>query len=260
MKMLRPARRLICFPYAAGSSLTYRPWQKAIPDVQVVALDYPGHLLRPRERLIRTMLKLVDHLAAELEPLADSPFVLCGSSLGALVAFEMAQVLEARGHAPRGLVVLCCPSPAALPLHPPIAGLPDKAFLEIFAERYGGSVRRLLDHPDGVQLILPMIRADMELFEDYSRSPGGTVSCPIIALAGRDDRAAPLEHVRTWGQFTTSVADVTEVHGGHFVAESNQANVLAALAGRISELLGPAAPGPGGRASKATTQPTTLPS
>lgn len=229
--------RLICFPYAGGSSMVYEPWQQRFDGVEVITLDYPGHLMRPDERPIRTMRKLVTRLTGELEDRFNLPYVLCGSSLGALVAFEVAVALSALGAGPCGLVVLACPAPDALPLHPPVAGLPDRQFLDTIVARYGGSVRHLLDDESAAGLVLPMIRADMELFEAYSVSSTAAVSCPVAAVVGTDDVSAPLEDTRAWRRHTTASVDVMVVPGGHFIIETHRDAVLDFIAPRVHSML-----------------------
>ncbi|TRV78301.1 thioesterase [Streptomyces sp. 130] len=225
----RDATLLFCLPYAGGSSMAFRSWTGALPGCEVVTTDYPGHLLRPGERLVRSMDRMVDLLCGELADRWDHPFVLLGSSMGALVAFELARRAEAVGRPPAAVVLLSCAAPSLLPLLPPIAGLGDEAFLAAFTARYGGPVHHLLDDPASRDLLLPIVRADMELFEDYARSCPAPVSCDLIAIAGADDPVVTPDSARAWGDFSKGRVDSLTVPGGHFVVESNTAEVTAVL-------------------------------
>lgn len=212
--------RLFCFPYAGGSQLAYAAWSRFGGGVEVEAVDYPGHLLRPREKLARSMEDLVERLTAELAGRWDGPFALMGASLGGLVAFELARVAEAAGTPPRAVIVTSCAAPSRLHKHAPIAGLPDEAFLRAFAERYGGLKPEILADPSALALILPMVRADMELFEDYATSSHEPIASDILAVGGADDRATPLDDVAAWREFSTGAVQIASVPGDHFFAET----------------------------------------
>jgi surfactin synthase thioesterase subunit len=211
--------RLFCFPYSGGSQLAYAAWSNFGDGVEVVGVDYPGHLLRPREKLARSMDDLVERLTAELADRWDRPFALMGASLGGLVAFELARVAEAAGTPPTAVIVTSCAAPSLLHKHAPIAGLADEAFVRAFAERYGGLKPEILADPSALALILPMARADKELFEDYAARSHAPIASDILAVGGADDRAAPLDAVAAWREFSTGAVRIASVPGGHFFAE-----------------------------------------
>lgn len=52
-------------------------------------------------------------------------------------------------------------------------------------------------------LLLPLLRADLELTENYRCREGTPLSCPVTALAGVHDRIAPLSAMQGWGDVTT---------------------------------------------------------
>jgi pyochelin biosynthetic protein PchC len=111
----RPARRLLCFPWAGAAASVYRSWAAALPPgVELVAAQYPGREDRSREPFAtdlealadEVVEALIDHLADAGEALEDTPLTLFGHSAGASVALATARLLErdAPG-AVRGLVV-----------------------------------------------------------------------------------------------------------------------------------------------------------
>lgn len=218
-KITTPPPRLICLPYAGGSSLAYRRWPRAFPSSEIVTIDYPGHLLRPDEKLARTMKALIERLHDALTAQWDRPFVLVGSSLGALIALEIARRAEQAGVSPTALVVLSCPAPSRLWKHPPIAGLGDEDFTAAFTQRYGGPVGEMLDDPDKRNVLMPIIRADMELFEDYTGQDHEPIDCDVVAVCGTEDPAASLNDTEAWRDFTQRTASVHQIPGTHFLVE-----------------------------------------
>lgn len=213
--------RLFCFPYAGGSSLVFREWESGVgPDIEVFAVDYPGHLFRSKERLIKSMGTLARVLGEELSTNWDLPFALCGASLGALVALELARIAEAVDRRPELLVVAACPPPNLLLRRPRIAGLRDDAFLRVLAERYGGLGYDAEVDPRVRRVVLPIIRADVELLEEYVRSSPAAVSCDVLAVAGADDLAAAPADLAGWNEFSTGHFRLLTLRGGHFFIEA----------------------------------------
>jgi medium-chain acyl-[acyl-carrier-protein] hydrolase len=229
--------RLFCLPYAGGSSQAYRRWSALLDGVEVVAIDYPGHLMRPGERLSRVMDDLVGRLWQELSPAFDVPFSLCGSSMGSLVAFELARRAEREGIAPSALVVAACPAPDRLPKHPPIAGLPDAPFINALSVRYGGLPSTISGDREAVSLILPMFRADMELYEAYTTTDPAPIATDIIAVVGARDTGAPVEDAARWQGFTSGTAEAYSVAGDHFAVEGEPEQVVGLVARFLSRRL-----------------------
>ena len=57
----QPRLSLVCFPHAGGSASLYRSWgQHAPPDVDVLAVQYPGHEDRLSEPLVDDMALMAD--------------------------------------------------------------------------------------------------------------------------------------------------------------------------------------------------------
>ncbi len=234
----RPAvrARVFCLPYAGGSSLAYRAWPDLGPGVEVVPLDYPGRLMRPAEPLVDSVPELVAALTEELEPLWDTPFVLCGTSLGSLVAFELARAAERAGHRPEAVVLCACAAPGRLPQRPPVTDLPDAEFLAAVAERYGGAIGALSDDPQALALVLPMLRADIRAFERYAArsDPPGTITADVIAFAGQQDRSTRFGEIAAWRALTTGDFQVRSVPGGHFFLEERPHEVAGEIRARLS--------------------------
>ncbi|MDQ0954324.1 surfactin synthase thioesterase subunit [Streptomyces phaeochromogenes] len=93
--------RLVCFPHAGGSATFYHPVSRALsPEIDVVAVQYPGRQERRTEPLVDSVEKLADLIVPELEPWLDRPLTFFGHSMGASLAYEVALRLR-RGTAER---------------------------------------------------------------------------------------------------------------------------------------------------------------
>jgi len=83
-------------PYAAGGASTYRFLSRVLPDtllqeLEIWAVEYPGHGERSAEAPVSDFSALADALAGSLAPLFSTETVLLGYSLGAMLGFEVAR-------------------------------------------------------------------------------------------------------------------------------------------------------------------------
>src|SRR5439155_6078022 len=81
-----------------GSAVAYRPWSAAAsPALEVHAVQYPGRADRIRDPLIADSGQVSRLIAGALMPLLDRPVAFFGHSMGAVLAYETARVLQSRG-------------------------------------------------------------------------------------------------------------------------------------------------------------------
>jgi pyochelin biosynthetic protein PchC len=94
--------QLVCLPHPGGSATFYFPVSRALaPDVDVLAIQYPG---RQDRRMERSVPELARRIFRVLDDRTDRPLALLGHSTGASLAFEMARLLEhEEGVVPRRL-------------------------------------------------------------------------------------------------------------------------------------------------------------
>jgi acyl transferase domain-containing protein/surfactin synthase thioesterase subunit len=233
----RPAARLrlICFPYAGGGTGVFRGWGTALPeDVEVVAIRAPGRESRAHEAPFDSVTDLVDDLMPRLDPILDRPYALLGYSLGALVAFEVAQRLRwTRERQPRALVVMGAPAPHRLNPVPDDA-LSDEKLLHFLED--GGVVSAEVLADDGMKVsILRLMRADGRMYQTYRASTRQLLECPIVAYGAEDDSIAPPSLVKAWEECTVARFLQRPMPGRHFFVHSHADLLLAMLGRDVSE-------------------------
>lgn len=209
------AIKLMCLPHAGAGAGIYRPWRGHRSDViEVTPVQLPGREERFDEDCHPTMTLAAQGTAVSVLQQADgAPFALFGHSFGALLAYETANVLAARGVPPSHLVVSGAWSPTRWFGRVPVSTLSD--------DELAGGLRRMVgyDHealhdPDLRKLLLPVLRADMALLEEY-RPAAAAVPAPITALRGRDDTLVSAADCAEWAGHTTAAFQLAEVPGGH---------------------------------------------
>jgi surfactin synthase thioesterase subunit len=207
---------LFCFPFAGGGTAPFRGWPQHLGnDIEVLAVLPPGRESRFAEPPLRDFGLLVQRAAAGLLAVVDRPFALFGHSLGAVVAYEVARVMERHDAVPAMLFVSGRKAPHLPSPRPPIAGLEDAAFLRGMAEMEG-TPGEVLESPELLELLLPMLRADFALAEEYRPLPGPRLACPVTALGSEDDRWIDRPGLQAWQEVTGGPFELRIFPGNHF--------------------------------------------
>lgn len=231
--------RLFCFPHAGGGALTYRTWPEALPaEVEVCPVHLPGREGRIRETAIDNLGALVDALVPALLPLLDRPFVFFGHSMGAMIGFEVARRLRAKRLAgPQQMFVSGRRAPQ-LPAKDErrTFDLPEREFVEELG-RLNGTPREVLEHPELLELILPILRADFSVCQTYAYVPGEPLDIPFTVLGGTEDTDVGRARLEAWREQTSGVFKLHMLPGDHFFINSARARVCQLVGDELNDLL-----------------------
>ncbi|MFF5532086.1 amino acid adenylation domain-containing protein [Streptomyces cinerochromogenes] len=90
---------LVCFPYAGGNAVNYRPMAAALAGsgLAVLAVDLPGHDLAAQREPFASIEEVAAQVAAEISARGLTRVMLWGHSSGAAPALETARRLQERG-------------------------------------------------------------------------------------------------------------------------------------------------------------------
>lgn len=224
--------RLFCFPYAGGGAAVYGDWSDALPsEVEVFRVQSPGRENRLREQPFTRLQPFVETLANVVRPYLDMPFSFFGHSVGALVCFELARYLRKQdGLSPALLFVSGRGAPHIPGPDPPIHQLPETEFVEEVRSRYDGIPEAVLQDAELMQLILPVLRADMAVSETYVYENDDPLGCPISVFGGLQDRKVRQQDLPAWRDLTRSSFTLRMFPGNHFFLQGNRTPLLQALA------------------------------
>jgi medium-chain acyl-[acyl-carrier-protein] hydrolase len=144
--------------------------------------------------------------------------IFFGHSLGALLAFETVRELSRMGiPGPERLIVSGRQSPD---WPDPSYSLPDPSDDGI--RRYlldlGGTPQAIFENEDLLQMIVPVMRSDLDLIRTYRFVPSPRLSIPIDAIGGISDPTTPFESLPRWRAMTAGPVRIHIVEGGHFAA------------------------------------------
>nr|MDT0660531.1 alpha/beta fold hydrolase [Micromonospora sp. DSM 115978] len=226
--------RLVCFPHAGGSASFYFPVSAALaPDVEVLAVQYPGRQDRRAEANVDTIPAMADAIFAAVRPLSDRPLALFGHSMGAVLAYEVALRLEGAGAPP--LVRLFVSGRRAPSRYRPdsISDRGDQGILDEL-RLLSGTTGAVLGDPEVLEMVLPAIRSDFRAIERYRHRPGDLLSCPVVTLLGDQDPRVTVDEANAWAGHSTGPHRLRIFQGGHFYLAERAPEVIRAVAEELS--------------------------
>lgn len=228
--------RLVCLPYAGGGPSAFWPWSKDLgPLVEVWCVQLPGRERRfaepPPTSMADAVPSIVDAIADHVEP----PFALFGHSMGGLLALETARALQRSGQTPARLFVSGARAPELVATDG--AHTLDDLALERWLVTLGGLPQEVRADRQLLAMILPTVRADLELCDGYEHRPSPPLACPITAFSGADDPLAPATDMWGWAAQTTGGFGLTVIPGDHFFLNQHRRSVTGVIALAIGDLL-----------------------
>jgi medium-chain acyl-[acyl-carrier-protein] hydrolase len=234
--------RVFCFPFAGGGPSAFKTWMDEFPsairaEAELCAIQLPGRENRLKEPSFDRLSPLLDALAPVIRRYSGTPFAFVGHSMGALVSFELARKLRRQGfEGPIHMVVSGHRAPQLPDRQPPIHGSPDD---EVIAQlrNLGGTPEAVLQNPELMELLLPVLRADFAVCESYVYANEEPLDCSITALGGNDDGRVSREELLAWRAQTRNSFSMHQFPGNHFFIQTAQMLVLRVLAQTFNQVL-----------------------
>ena len=222
---------VLCFPYAGAGASTYRRLQEQPSDaVRICPVQLPGREERYGDPLPRTVMEAVDELMPDLLDLAGDGgrVALFGHSLGAVLAYEAAYRLrETDGPAVVRLFVSGSPGPWTRRANR-ATGLSDAEFVDRVNE-LAGYTHPALAHPDLRAMLLPILRADVAMHEEYRPPAEARLDVPVTSIRGADDDLVSADEAAQWTDATSVGCRLVEVPGGHMYLVDSPAALVRVL-------------------------------
>ncbi|MEL6535054.1 MAG: alpha/beta fold hydrolase [Bacteroidota bacterium] len=211
--------KLICLPYAGGSSNVYQPWKKHMPEgIEMLAVEYAGHGSRITESLYTDRVEAVQDIFSILVPQLESgPYALFGHSMGAQIAFDLYYHLKKMEMPlPVHMFFSGKGAPAVrLPKSTPYHLMEKEEFLQ-HLKKLGGAPDEFFDQPELLDFFLPILRNDFKLVameeDPHKEDP---IPCDITVLVGKEEDLTE-EQCTAWKHHTKGSFQLRYFQGGHF--------------------------------------------
>lgn len=204
----------------------FRRWTSTLlPEIETIIVELPGRESRFHEPPYRAMGPMVaDVSRAVKEAIEDDlPFAFFGNSMGSIVSFEtLLEVRRQTGREATHLFVSAAAAPQCESHLPIIGHLEDEELIRAVGERYGAIPAPVLADKDFLASILPALRADIQLLEDYRFKPKRfePLACPITAFGGKFDRTVPRDKLDQWREQTSGAFRSFFFETGHLYLDS----------------------------------------
>ncbi len=227
------AMRLFCFPYAGAGASAFVAWSAAVgPEIQVVAVVYPGRETRTHEKPLVRLADFIAPLASAIRTWSDRPFAFFGHSMGGRICFELARTLEASaGPVPEHVFVSAVGAPhlrEPRPLH----ALSNAALLRALVQLNGipNEVKR---RPEMLAQALPVLRADFEVCEASELELGSPLMAPLTAYLAEDDCRVEPERISAWRDLAGVAFRQRKFPGDHFYLRAQRNALIADIRGQL---------------------------
>jgi surfactin synthase thioesterase subunit len=229
-----PSTTLICVPFAGAGASFFHPWgTRTGAELRIVALQLPGREWRLIEEPYRDAAQATEGLLpavlGQVQP--GERVALFGHSLGAVLAYELAHRLASRVDLQR-VIVSGSPGPWTQ-REQQATGLADEDFL-LRVREFAGYDHEALADPEMRELILPTLRADVEMHENYLPTTDEPLPVPITAVRGRTDELVTTEQAGEWSKATTSEFTLVEADGGHMYLADDTDGVLRLITAELA--------------------------
>lgn len=215
--------------------MVFQPWARELPsDIELWAARLPGRESRFGQAPMTEAAQIVEALADAVAAAPRVPtLAIYGHSMGAILGFELAHALRARGIMPDLLMVSGRAAPHRHEGQPRVHLLGDEEFLQNLLALYGGIPQAILDDRELLNLFLPTLRADLQVVETYRfrERPGG--EWPLMVYGGIDDQSVGREDLLEWQHHTSGPFRLQMMAGGHFFVQTERAAFLEALLGDV---------------------------
>lgn len=231
---------LICLPFAGGGASFFRSWQPRAPrGIRVLPVQLPGREERFAEPPLSDVALAVDEAQAQVS--AELPgrarVALFGHSLGAVLAYELAHRLSgAVGTHVVGLFVSGSPEPWS-GRRDRAGGLPDEEFVAR-VQSFAGYSHAALEDPEMRELLLPLLRSDVEMHENYRPTSDIPLDVAVTAIRGRDDGLVSAAQTTEWSRTTTVRFESAELNGGHMYLADDADQLLKLIGTRLGLVRG----------------------
>jgi medium-chain acyl-[acyl-carrier-protein] hydrolase len=210
------AIKLLCLPFAGGGASTYVAWMRQrIQGLQVLPVQLPGREHRILEKPFAQMPTLLDSLMDTLVGHVPGPIALFGHSMGALVAAELAARMTEGRRPPVHLFASGFPPPHFARETAPLHKMSRQDMLQTLA-RLNGLRPEVLASSELLELVVPLLYADLELEESHPVTEPAGLTCPVSVFAAEDDPIAGPAAMDSWRAATVGPCTVRRFAGDHF--------------------------------------------
>lgn len=226
---------LFCLPCAGASATMYLRWRRLLPSwITVEPIELPGRGSRMDEFFVENYIALTQILCDEFARSLPERYVIFGHSMGALLAYGVAQGLYARQLSmPIALLVSGCAAPGRQDSERYNLMQSDAALIADLRKQ-GGTPEEVFGNQELLRMTLDLLRVDYRVCGSYEYTQLLPLPIPIYGFGGRADEISA-ERINDWRSESAQIFTLDWFDGGHFFLRHSEDEFIYALKKRLME-------------------------
>ena len=211
---------LLALPFAGGNSYSYNFLKLLLPDyIHLETLEYPGRGKKVKSALLTEMDVLIEDLLDQYNKIINEvkpdKVVIYGHSIGAVIGIALLHTLnEKKGILIPESGIFSGHGSPQLTTKKDLSSLPS-AQLIVYFESLGCLPKEIVADAELMDYLLPILRNDLVLYENYTPAYNSKLSIPLAIINGRQDDILK-EDIDNWRFETTGAVEFYELEGHHF--------------------------------------------
>lgn len=226
--------QIFCFTYAGGKAEFFSVIKNDLPEIELLAPDYPGHGTRHKEPLCSDFRELADDMFSFLmNNHSSEKYALFGYSMGAITLIEVLKRIISSG--------MPLPECVFLAAHEPhtkqeLSGFDSAELDEKVKERtiaFGAVPERLIGNKSFWRMYLPLYRADYSMIGRYRfEELNFTVNVPAAVFYSETD--TPLSDMTEWRNIFTGKCELYKFDGSHFFINEHHRKIAEIISSMLT--------------------------
>jgi surfactin synthase thioesterase subunit len=218
---------LLALPFAGGNSYSYNFLKLRLPgSICLETLEYPGRGKRSKDALVRQMDVLIEDLVLQYRTIINEvkpgAVVIYGHSIGSVVGLALIHALRKEAN-------VLLPSMAIFSGHggpqltrkKQLSSLPSEQLIAYF-ESIGSMPQQIIEDAELMDYILPILRNDLVLYENFTSRYEDKLDIPLIVINGTQDNILQKD-IDSWAFESTQPVDFHKIEGHHFFISQSPA-------------------------------------
>lgn len=199
--------------------MIYQKWSRyLLPDILLRPVELAGRGKRINEEMYDNVQVAADDVFHIIkDEIVMGPYAFFGHSMGGMFAYEVAQKIRTEG----------LPGPSHIffsARRPPHLGKDEEKKYHLMETdvfkreiiNLGGTPAEFFDHPELMELYLPLLKNDFKLSEtDLFDGTIYPLDCSITVLSGKEDELTDAD-CEAWERHTNQECTIHYFEGGHF--------------------------------------------
>ncbi|OTA17334.1 putative thioesterase [Xenorhabdus vietnamensis] len=234
--------QLLFLHHAGGSCFSYIELAYKLSEfIEVYCLELAGRGMRISESFQMDVETVLSDILASIKHLRlgeDKPLILCGHSLGAELAYQVACKLKSELPEKQLMLIISARGfrdPESFK-NEPCEEYSDSYVLNVL-EQCEGTPADVLANPELRNYVIETMRNDLILLDSVSRLPKVKLNVPAYVIGGAQDNRVPVSRLAEWWKVLPALVEQQIFTGGHFYLFKNN-SVISWLEKQAKELAG----------------------